>query len=91
MTAHTSNSVKKVTWKTSKDDSGEETIQLWDTFLQEYGVQGTIVPVYNKNMKKTGFKAQLWDRRPFKRRTLKGAKSWLETCYRAERFKMYNI
>ena len=85
------NKLKKLKWEKVKDDNGDQHYELWDTFLQKFDCQGTIIPEYNKNMKKIGFRAQLWDQDPSLRKTLKGAKSWLETCYRVEVFKIYNI
>ena len=72
-------------WKSRRDDDGSIHHELWDNFLGEWQIVGTVV----KDDK--GFKGQVFNHEPFIFKKQKAVKSWVDKCYVAARFKVYNI
>lgn len=72
-------------WKSRRDDDGSIHLELWDNFLDEWQIVGTVVKDEN------GFTGQVFDHRPFTFTKQKAVKSWVDKCYVAARFKVYNI
>ena len=71
--------------KGRRDNDGSVHLELWDNFLSEWQVVGNVV--------KEGkhFVGQCLDHKPFNMKTQKAAKSWVDQCYVANRFKLYNV
>ena len=46
-------------WKSRRDDDGSIHLELWDNFLDEWQIVGTVVKDEN------GFTGQVFDHRPF--------------------------